>query len=384
MVINTLKPASQVGHDDQRGEVLERIAKEYGHPEQKDREPVKKLGKDEFFKIMVTQIQHQDPTKPYQNEQMASQMAQFSALEQMMNVNSNLEKLSESQQPLHHLGAAGLIGKYVTADSSRFVHKEGKYSDLRFDLPADAKKVRLMILNERGETVREIEYGEMKKGTQTVAWNGKRGNNTNAPNGNYMIQVTALNERNQSIPVQTLNTNVVHGVAYEGKDTVLLIGDIRKPQKILLKHVSKIVDRSQAQGASAQHGVAGAPDIDLGAIQQALQNSAQAAATPGENSGENTEASNDADEGERAVEDYVPGRDAAYAPMNMKMIQAMSQKPQIEQPLSNQEIAAQLEKLNDLTAANPNAAKIQGGARPDLPSNPSLPPSNDGGIVGNW
>src|SRR5262245_45312066 len=119
-----MKPAAAQGHEEAKGEVLKRIHEQYGAPEQKEREAVKKLGKDDFFKIMVTQMQHQDPLKPYQNEEMAAQMAQFTALEQMMNVNSNLEKLTQAQQPLHNMGAANLIGKYVTADSSRVLHTE--------------------------------------------------------------------------------------------------------------------------------------------------------------------------------------------------------------------------------------------------------------------
>src|SRR3954463_14122568 len=121
-MLNSMTPGGGQGHDAKRGEILERISREYGKPEDKQREAVKKLGKDEFFKIMITQIQHQDPLKPYQNEQMASQMAQFSALEQMVNVNQHLKKLTQAQEPLQNLGAASLIGKFVTADSSRVTH----------------------------------------------------------------------------------------------------------------------------------------------------------------------------------------------------------------------------------------------------------------------
>src|SRR4051794_37399355 len=106
-----MTPGSKQGHDAQRGEVLDRINREYGRPEEKQREAVKKLGKDEFFKLMINQVQHQDPLKPYQNEQMAAQMAQFTSLEQMVNMNENLNKLINSQQPLQNLGAANLIGK---------------------------------------------------------------------------------------------------------------------------------------------------------------------------------------------------------------------------------------------------------------------------------
>ncbi|MEW6057837.1 MAG: flagellar hook assembly protein FlgD, partial [Bdellovibrionota bacterium] len=242
-MINTLNPSKKPGHDAQHSEVLERIHREYGAPEEKQREAVKKLGKDEFFKIMVTQIQHQDPLKPYQNEQMAAQMAQFTSLEQMMNVNQNLEKLAQAQQPLHNLGAAHLIGKFITADSSRLIHTEGRYSDLNFNLPADAHHVRVVVLNDRGENIREIEAHDLKKGDAKLSWDGKQSNRMPAKSGQYLIQISASTADGKPISVQTQRTEIVHGVAFEGKETVLLTGDVTKPQKILLKNVYKVVEK---------------------------------------------------------------------------------------------------------------------------------------------
>ena len=241
-VINSIKPSSTQGHDAVRGDVLERISKEYGKPEEKQREASKKLGKDEFFKIMVNQIQHQDPMKPYENEQMAAQMAQFSALEQMVNMNQAIEKLAQAQQPLHNLGAAGLIGKYVTADSSRVIHTEGKYTEIAFDLPMGAQKVRATIMNEKGESVREIEFLKPQKGANKIPWDGKRTNNMNAPSGNYTVQISAYNEKDKPTQVVTQKADIVHGVGFDGKETILYVGDPKHPQKLLLKNVSRIVD----------------------------------------------------------------------------------------------------------------------------------------------
>lgn len=57
------------------------------------KEPVKELGKDEFLKLLITELQHQDPTNPMQDREFIAQMAQFSTLEQMLNFNKNMEKL---------------------------------------------------------------------------------------------------------------------------------------------------------------------------------------------------------------------------------------------------------------------------------------------------
>ena len=70
------------------------------------RKTVKSLGKEDFLQLLVTQLTHQDPTKPQTDQDFIAQMAQFSSLEQMQNVSHNLGKLSERQ-------SANLVGKFI-------------------------------------------------------------------------------------------------------------------------------------------------------------------------------------------------------------------------------------------------------------------------------
>jgi flagellar basal-body rod modification protein FlgD len=74
------------------------------------REATRSLGKDDFLKILLTQLTHQDPTKPLEDREFVAQMAQFSTLEQMSNMNGEMTKvlgvLARSQ-------AVTLLGKNV-------------------------------------------------------------------------------------------------------------------------------------------------------------------------------------------------------------------------------------------------------------------------------
>ncbi|MBQ2552897.1 MAG: flagellar hook assembly protein FlgD [Treponema sp.] len=71
------------------------------------------LGKDDFLKLLITQMQNQDPTDPMDNTEFIAQMAEFSTLEQMTNMNSNFEQLN---QMLTSNQAIGTIGKVVDLD----------------------------------------------------------------------------------------------------------------------------------------------------------------------------------------------------------------------------------------------------------------------------
>lgn len=424
-----MKPGNP-GHAEQKGEVLKRIHEQYGAPDQKDRDPVKKLGKDEFFKMMVNEMQHQDPMKPQDNKDMAAQMAQFSALEQMINVNQNIEKLAQAQVPLQQLGAASLIGKYVTADSSRFLHTEGKPSELKFELPTNAAKVRISIMNDKGETVQEIYKYDMGKGPVSVDWNGKRSNGMPSASGQYSIQVAAEESNGKPIPVQMAKTQVVSGVAFEGKETVLYAGDPKNPTKMLLKNVSRIIDPSQVGGAASAAAPA-QPDNPFAAML-----AAQGINIPGQEGN-----SEEGDEGnpmaaaaaglgvgasanpyeldlaeDKQIGNFNNVRAGQFSPVNIPgmklpgMQNEQNQGPQVP-PASMREMEeanpaakamadGSFEKTygakpvdkDDLSGANPNSAKFSGVSKgavrldeideADSHSGNSLPSSQDGSIAG--
>jgi len=72
------------------------------------------MGKDEFLKLFVTQMQYQDPLNPMDNTEFTAQLAQFSSLEQLTNLNSQMTDILTYENSLHNTISASLIGKNVT------------------------------------------------------------------------------------------------------------------------------------------------------------------------------------------------------------------------------------------------------------------------------
>ncbi|MCR8630809.1 MULTISPECIES: flagellar hook capping FlgD N-terminal domain-containing protein [Paenibacillus] len=94
------------------------------------KEDAGKLGKDEFLKILMTQLKNQDPMEPLQDKEFIAQMAQFTSVEQLTNMNTEMKNLRQT------LGfASGLIGKEiswtnVTSDSNNPIIKKGIVSSI--------------------------------------------------------------------------------------------------------------------------------------------------------------------------------------------------------------------------------------------------------------
>ncbi|HOJ63119.1 MAG TPA: flagellar hook assembly protein FlgD [Spirochaetota bacterium] len=92
------------------------------------KEIVKNLGKDEFLKLLITELQNQDPTNPMQDREFIAQMAQFSSLEQMLNMNKNMESFLDN---LSFSSSFDMLGKKVEIDDSSSIGEDGKSKIVR-------------------------------------------------------------------------------------------------------------------------------------------------------------------------------------------------------------------------------------------------------------
>ena len=81
---------------------------------QNGRQVSNELGKDDFLKLLITQLSNQDPTSPMENTEFISQMAQFSSLEQMTNMNESFGRMASM---INSSQAATTIGKTVEIDA---------------------------------------------------------------------------------------------------------------------------------------------------------------------------------------------------------------------------------------------------------------------------
>ncbi len=224
----------------QFGEIYKQIQTKYGEKPEKAREIKKTLGKDDFLRIMVTQMKNQDPTNPFKAEQMASEIAQFTSVEQLQNVNQNLSKISSQNRPMEQMVMTNLIGKYVTIDKERFPHIEGQSEVLNFKLPRDASVVQVSIVGENGEIVLEKAIGEQKSGDNSFSWDGLKSNSIPAKSGNFMFRIQAKDSRGKTIETNPQIQARVIGVSFEGGEPVFLVGDSKHQDKVTLRNLVRI------------------------------------------------------------------------------------------------------------------------------------------------
>ncbi|NUN06358.1 MAG: flagellar hook assembly protein FlgD [Bdellovibrio sp.] len=197
------------------------------------------LDKDAFFKLMLTQMKNQDPTNPLKSHEMAAQLASFSSLEQMQNMNKSLDELKNAQKPSENFQALNLIGKAVAGDSSKVVRGiNDKEHDFKFNLPLDASEVTVKVRDGEGNIVRTYNLKGLKKGENKLTWNGEDEKAQKSAAGEYQFIAEAKTGDGKKIGIKTDFEGMITGVSYSGEGPVLHVGN----QALRFADVKKITD----------------------------------------------------------------------------------------------------------------------------------------------
>jgi flagellar basal-body rod modification protein FlgD len=184
--------------------------------------PKDKLGRDAFLKMFIAQMNNQDPLNPMDISQMSSQLAQYSSLEQLLNINTNLESIGGAQNSSNRYQSIDMIGKEVQADSSALVLDNGKATKGVFYLDESANCT-VHILDEQGSSIRDINLGTLGEGSNEFEWDGFDNNKKLYKSGQFTYEVTAENGNKNQVSVNKSIKGTVTGVNLSGEEPIIYV-----------------------------------------------------------------------------------------------------------------------------------------------------------------
>ena len=185
------------------------------------------ITRDDFMRLLIAQLQNQDPLSPMDNQEFAVQLATFNSLEQLVGLNEKLESLASQQGLASQFNSAALIGKQVVGKGSEVNLGAVDDASLHWELAANAAKVTVNVLNSSGAIVRQIELGSQTAGAQSATWDGKNSLGERLPPGMYSFEVIATDSSGNVLPVSKQVRGLVTGVNLEGAEPILEIGQLR-------------------------------------------------------------------------------------------------------------------------------------------------------------
>lgn len=210
------------------------------------------LGKEEFLKLLVTQLQYQDPLDPMDNTEFVAQLANFSALEQMQNLNDSFADQSTLIQSLNNTMAVSYIGREAVINADQISVTDDETGRFGVYLADTASKVYVDIVDEGGSVVRSLTLGTMGAGSHEVTWDGLDSNGEKVPYGNYTIQVQAADADGAEITSLPVVIGMIESVAYEDGAAYFSIAGFRAPIAALIEILG--VTNSSVEAVSQEEG----------------------------------------------------------------------------------------------------------------------------------
>ncbi len=167
------------------------------------------LTQDDFLQMLIAQLQNQDPLNPMSGTDFAAQLAQFSSLDQLTNINTQLSSLASTLSSTNSSQVVSLIGDEVVANGSA-ITVSGSSTTLAYNLSQNAQQGTIKIYDSNGNLVNTLTFGQQQSGNNTTTWD-----TSNMTSGTYTFTVSALDSSGKAVTATTLTTGTVTGVTYQ-------------------------------------------------------------------------------------------------------------------------------------------------------------------------
>ena len=170
---------------------------------------------DRCLKLLVTQMQNQDPLNPMDNAQITSQMAQINTVSGIQTLNSSVQGLNGQFVQMQALQGAALVGREITVAGNRMALAEGVGRGA-FEMATPADNVKVEVLNPAGRVVDTLNMGAQAEGRHAIEWNARNAD----PALVYRFRIVATSGT-QAVATTSLMRDEVQAISTTGSGMVL-------------------------------------------------------------------------------------------------------------------------------------------------------------------
>ena len=150
------------------------------------------LGQEEFMRLLVAQLNNQDPTKPMDNAEFLSQIAEFSMVDGIQGMETSLSDLGASMMSTRAMQASSLVGRDVISASNQAAFAPGEEIEGVIAIPGSASAVQIQISDSSGQLVKVLDIGNVDAGLHKFSWDGLLDDGASIDTGNYKVTASGL------------------------------------------------------------------------------------------------------------------------------------------------------------------------------------------------
>jgi flagellar basal-body rod modification protein FlgD len=183
----------------------------------------KTLDKDAFMKMFLAQLQNQDPLNPMDSTQLAAQMAQFTSVEQLSNLNTTMTQLLKQEQATLNATLINLLGREAVVQGNTIYVGDNKVTQGSFQLDLEAF-CQVGIYDSEGTLVKTINLGQ-RAANESVAieWDGTDDSGNKVADGTYTFKVTAERADGQTVTPTTFAGGLITGIKNDNEGNAQIV-----------------------------------------------------------------------------------------------------------------------------------------------------------------
>ncbi len=157
----------------------------------KNETKVEETKQDQFMKLLIAQMENQDPFEPQENGEFLSQLAQFDTATGIKDLQNSFSKFTTTLQSNSALQASSLVGRDVLVPGNESFLSDGGIISGNVDLSASTSSLKIEVMDASGQTIRTLNLGKQAAGTIDFTWDGKDDNGNLLPSGKYRFRASA-------------------------------------------------------------------------------------------------------------------------------------------------------------------------------------------------
>lgn len=193
------------------------------------------LGKDDFMKLLLVQLQYQDPTQPMDSEKILTQTSQLASLESADNTKKALEKLSASLGSSQQFSTIAAIGKTADLGSDAISLDKGQSTTFEVYFPKDVAHGNIAITDKNGDKVKSLDVGEHKAGVYKFTWDGSDNDGNKVASAVYHVNATYDDSKGNQLKTK-LGTYPIEAVRFDKGNTLVKVG----PKYVPLSSIKEV------------------------------------------------------------------------------------------------------------------------------------------------
>lgn len=197
------------------------------------------LGQSDFLELMTTQLMNQDPLKPMESGEFFNQIAQFSMVAGVEELQTSFQRVADAMYSTQALQASAMVGRSVLVPGDTVSLAEGGTVAAGVTLQASTSNLVVGVVDGSGQLVRRLDLGTQSAGDVAFTWDGLDGSGAAAPAGNYRL-VAQMDYDGEAVALDTLVASRVNSVVM-GKNGQGITLNLSNNEQVSLDDIAQVM-----------------------------------------------------------------------------------------------------------------------------------------------